>query len=383
MKSIKRLTLLLAGICGGVFSYVHAENLIQVESQIDGRTYLIDVDAFPIREKLYSVTAKTSNGAEIPAWLLPYPGAAPTKTFRSDLKGAAINAEFQTGGTINQIADYYDQLLRSHQFKIDLRNANIRGEISLMSSNGTEHAYIRATSATGSVKLAVDYGINRQGVIGGAVKKMQMAATSWDDANGILNLHDGASGQDFYLRKRTIVNEDYNHLAEHQKTLRALPAWLTLYPGARVVSPVAPCKRKISEPPALCATLVTTDDPDLVWHYYKPLVEQQKFAFLRSGTNLDILASAILTVRVEACSSALRETVVINGNRAMSHTWNLYIKWSQLPPIIDIPDPDERTFDERVRRNRELQGEPAPRIPERSTQPDLPRVIKPTRSSAH
>ena len=188
-------------LCLVVATIAAAENLIQVESKSDGRTYLIDVDAFPIRQKMYPVKAQTSNGAELPAWLLPYAGAAPSKVFRSDVNGKSVSAEFQTGGTINQIADYYDRLLRSQRFSMKLRSANIPGQITIMSDNGTEHAHIRVSAAATGVNLNIDYGISRQGVTGGAVQKMQLGATSWDDVNGILNLHDPVSAQDFYLRK--------------------------------------------------------------------------------------------------------------------------------------------------------------------------------------
>ena len=98
------------------------------------------------------------------------------------------------------------------------------------------------------------------------------------------------------------------------------------------------------------------------------MIQPNRFHFLRSGTNLDIFSSAILTVRVEAVNPALREAVLISGNRLMSKTVTLHMKWSQLPPLIDIPDPDERSFDERVRQNRELQGlPPSKRLPPMTT----------------
>jgi hypothetical protein len=235
-----------------------ATNLIEIESKTDGRTYLIDVDSLAIRNKLYSVAGVNTSVPSVPAWLLPYAGATPSKVFRSAINGETIQADFQTGGTIRQVADYYDQVLRAHQLEIKLRNDKFPGQISIQANNGTEKVAIRVSERNGAVQLHVTYGLQRQGVIGGAVPKMQLKATAYDDANGVLRLRDQSSGQEFYLRKRTIVNEDYNRLEEHQRTLHHFPDWLVLYPGATVRKPVHPCPRKLGEPPALCASLATS-----------------------------------------------------------------------------------------------------------------------------
>jgi len=353
-----------------------AANLIHVESKVDGRTYLIDVDSLAIRNKLYSVAGVNTSVSTVPAWLLPYAGAAPTKVFRSAINGETIMADFQTGGTMRQVADYYDQLLRSRQFQIKNRSDKFAGQISVQADNGTESAAIRVSEQNGAVQLHVTYGIRRQGVIGGAVPKMQLVASTYDDTNGILYLRDQLSGKDFYLRKRAIVNEDYNQLEEHQLTLRQFPDWLVLYPGATVRRPVHPCPRKLGEPPALCASLETTAHPNQIWEFYEDAVKHEGFSFYKSGTNLDILASDILTVRVEVFHTKKREKVRIDGNRMFSKNVVLHMKWSQLPPLIDIPDPDEETFEDRVRKHRSMR-ELTPQTGDSDT---MPQVMTPSGS---
>lgn len=332
----------------------HPENLITIESKLDRRAYLIDVDSLAIRHKLYSVAGVNTAVPSVPAWLLPYPGAQPSNVFRSALNGESIAADFQTGGNYRQVSDYYAALLPSRGFPIKLRSDTIPGQITLHADNGTERAVVRASERNGAVQLHINYGIRRQGVIGGAVPKMNLVASTYDDANGVLRLTDQLTGRQFYLRKRTIANEDYNRLEEHQKTLSRFPEWLTFYPGAAVRQSVRPCKRKLGDRPSLCATIETAAHPNRIWDYYEALVKQQGFSFYSSGTNVGILANEILTVKVDVFHRERREYVLIQGDRFATRNLVIRIQWSQLPPFLDIPDPDEQTFEDRVRRHRQI-----------------------------
>jgi len=193
-----------------------AENLIEVVSKVDGRTYLIDTDSRAIRSKLYSVSGVKASVPSVPEWLLPFAGATPMNVSRAAINGESIQADFRAGGTMRQVADYYDQLLRSRRFRTVNRHDRLPLQITIQADNGAERVALRFSEQNGSVQLHLSYHVVRQGVIGGAVPRMKMAPLSYDDTNGILYLRDAVSGQDFYLRKRTIVNEDYNRLEEHQ-----------------------------------------------------------------------------------------------------------------------------------------------------------------------
>jgi hypothetical protein len=247
------ITIVLVLVCGLV---LHGASLVRIDSQADGRSYVVDLDRDAVRNAL-QVAGTGASG--IPDWLVPYPGAIPL-----DAVGAGTGSNgstqysvrFAIGDNREQTVAYYAHLLRSRGFELS------GGGTGLRARNGNAVVYITTFPGSPRFGKPPNVSVTYQPVGAERAQRSALTGAGFDDASGVLHVRDRVTGQMFYLYRAAIQQNDLLPNEQAQKNM-TLPAWLKLPEeiwGAG--PPTPPGDRKYGDRPTLEVKFSTemTDD---------------------------------------------------------------------------------------------------------------------------
>ena len=214
-SNVTILSLLLAAAAGG-------QNYVRVES--DGQSYVVDADSDAVQKNLKPADPKAGT-IHFPAWLNPYPSAVPKRT-NYDARTGISSAYFVSGGTVEQVITYYSELFRSRGYtsgrpmgraSLIVSGKNASGAVSAIVSGVRGVTQIQVTFAPAAAKFGRKH-----------------FKTAWyDDSRGLLCLEDTATGEQYYLDKRGILEANLNRPGGVRSEGAAMPSRLATYPGAR------------------------------------------------------------------------------------------------------------------------------------------------------
>ncbi len=182
-------TLALAALL--VASIPAAGDDVLIESPSDNRAYVIALDSEKVQQWLQPI--KHTAGS-FPAWLAPYQGATPTKV---EVSGDRTRAYFIASGSVEQLIQYYDELLRSEGYTTRLRrrkpeNASIWAMVSGDIIRVSVYIFESRTNVTIIRTLSGDKG--RTG-------RRRLREQWYDDSRGMLLVNDLDTGEQFHLRR--------------------------------------------------------------------------------------------------------------------------------------------------------------------------------------
>jgi hypothetical protein len=244
-----------------------AENYIRVESQ--GRSFVVDADSSDVQKNLKPANPQAGE-VKLPAWLYPFPEAAPLRA-NYDVRTGIATATFRSGGTPDQIAAYYDQLFRSKGFHSDGPMGNGANRIvGGKSASGAVSASM--TVFRGNMELTVTYA-----PLETKSAKKHFEAAWYDDTRGLLCLRDTASGEQYYLDRAGIVEANLNRPGGVASEGASMPAWLPVYPNARRATVHVVW---LFEP---TATFQTRDSIRAVYDFYLAAVKNAGARVISSG----------------------------------------------------------------------------------------------------
>jgi hypothetical protein len=201
-----------------------AQNYIRVDSQIDGRSYTIDTNQSSIQHAMHLVTA-SNPAAKMPVWLYPQPGAQAYDARFDPISGIAT-ATFYCGGTVDEVADYYLQVMRSRGMRTSQTPGMRNIGLNLSGNSQPVAVSISVAPKNGSVEVRVTHTPLHP------PKTRVFEAVWYDDSRGILRLRDTASGEEYELEKHAIVHSNLNRPGGVKSEGPGKPAWLPVYPGA-------------------------------------------------------------------------------------------------------------------------------------------------------
>jgi hypothetical protein len=236
-----------------------AQNYIRVDSQIDGRSYTIDTNQSSIQHALHLVTA-SNPAAKMPAWLYPQAGAQAYDAKFDPISGIATGI-FYCGGTVEEVAGYYMQVMRSRGMRTS-QTPGIKNVGLYLSGNSEPVAVsISVTPRNGSIEVRVTHTPLHK------PKTRVFEAVWYDDPSGILRLRDTASGEEYELEKHAIVRANLNRAGGVKSQGPGKPSWLPVYPGAQ------PPKGKVTWMDDPTAQYITDAPVRKVFEYYVDAVQ--------------------------------------------------------------------------------------------------------------
>jgi hypothetical protein len=246
---------------------LRAENYIRIESQ--GRSFVVDADSSDVQKNLKPADPQAGE-VKLPAWLYPFPGAAPIRA-NYDVRTGIASATFGSGGTPDQIAAYYDQLFRSKGLHSDGPMGS--GASRIVSGKSTAGAVSVSISVfRGNLELTVTYA-----PLETKSAKKHFEAAWYDDTRGLLCLRDTATGEQYYLDRAGIAEANLNRPGGVASESASLPAWLPVYPNARRATVHVIW---LFEP---TATFQTRDSIHAVYDFYLAAVKNAGARVLSSG----------------------------------------------------------------------------------------------------
>jgi hypothetical protein len=220
MRSTLALTLALA--FGA--TALRAENFIKVE--VDGKSFVVDTDSGAVQRNLRPANPQIGE-VKLPAWLFPSPsGQMPLRSHYDPNSGIA-EATFASGGTVDQIVTYYGQLLASKSYTTGapmgqptkiVSGKNAAAVISVMAS----------PARSGGTEFTVTFAPTP-----GASNRRHFEAAWFDQTRALLCLRDVATGEEYYLDARSIVEANLNRPGAVKSQGAPYPAWFPIYPGAQ------------------------------------------------------------------------------------------------------------------------------------------------------
>jgi hypothetical protein len=260
------------------------ENYIRVNS--GARSYVIDADSDAVQKNLKAADPQAGED-HLPAWLYPYEGAVPVRA-NYDVRTGIANANFSSGGTVDQIVAYYTQLFQSHGYVTSGPMGSPNSRI-VSAKNATGNISTMVSSFRGEISIRVTFAPSRE-----RSGKKHFKAAWYDDARGLLCLEDTTTGAQYYLDKDGILEANLNRPGGVKSTGAAMPAWLPVYPGAQ--------QKKVQMSFGPNITFVTRAPMRTVYDWYVRAVENAGATvtdrgFMRSGTPTEDFSAHIAAVR--------------------------------------------------------------------------------------
>lgn len=241
---------------------LRATNYVSLQS--GGQSFVVDTDSDKVQKNLKPANPQ-AGGIKLPAWLYPFAGAQPVRP-DYDVNTGMASASFATGGTVEQTAAYYAQLFASKGFtggspmgSPNSRIVSAKNVGALVSALVTSPPF---GPQAGTVQVKVTY------LPAAGVSAKTHFETAWyDDGRGLLCLRDTATGEEYYLDRRGILEANLNRPGGVVSTAASMPAWLPLYPNGRAA------KIKLFGMSDATATFRTPDSIRAVYEYYLAAVQ--------------------------------------------------------------------------------------------------------------
>jgi hypothetical protein len=214
-----------------------ASAVIRVDSRAQGRTFYVDTDRSEIRRALRDVSAPPPAGS-LPAWLTPFPGAAP---FGHRGPNDPIDfgvATYTTAAPPDVVFAHYESQLGAAGVTITYINRQPGRGGAIHAEDSTRTAVVSVSPGTGPTDISVNW---RPKVIRpvALARTARLVAVWYDDERQILRLRDPATGKEYELGMATMLG--YARSQPLEPSARAdFPPWLAFYPGAKVVVTGAP-----------------------------------------------------------------------------------------------------------------------------------------------
>jgi hypothetical protein len=239
-----------------------ATNYVSLQS--GGQSFVVDTDSDKVQKNLKPANPQ-AGGIKLPAWLYPFASAQPLHP-EFDVNTGMASATFATGGTVEQTVTYYAQLFASKGFAggSPLGSSNSR-IVSAKNGGGLVSAMVTSPPfgpQAGTVQVKVTY------LPAAGVSAKTHFETSWyDDCRGLLCLRDTATGEEYYLDRRGILEANLNRPGGVVSTAASMPAWLPRYPNGQAA------KIKLFGMSDATATFRTPDSIRAVYEYYLAAVQ--------------------------------------------------------------------------------------------------------------
>lgn len=261
-------------------SGIAAGNEVLVESPSDNRTYVIDLSSEKVQGWLEPVQV---TAASFPAWLAPYQGATPVKV---DVSGDRRRAEYRVGGSVQQLVQYYDELLRSQGYETKPKISG-SGAGSVWASDRGETISVGVSTFRGATRLSIRMA---QGGAKRTAGRRRLKEQWYDDSRGLLLVYDLDTGEQFHLPKRgfsTFAAESWP-LSQAPGFPDEFPSWLPIYPGARVSRAVGPPdKLSPGTRPYLRGQFKTNASLEKVLEFYESRLRSAGVELTRRSTRTD------------------------------------------------------------------------------------------------
>jgi hypothetical protein len=262
----------------------HGQNYIRVQS--GGQSYVVDAASDDVQKNLTPANPQAGE-VKLPAWLFPYQGAVPVKS-NYDVRTGIAEATFAAGGTVDQITTYYDQLFRSRGLSTSGAMGNPNSKI-ISGKNASGNISVMANNFRGAIEIRVTFAPSER-----KSPKRQFKAAWYDDTRGILCLEDLATGEQYYLDKRGIMEANLSRPGAVKSEDAPMPSWLPLYPGAR--------REKISMMLDASVTFASRDSIRNIYNWYREAVTNggatiQDSGIMKSGTPLEDFSARIVALR--------------------------------------------------------------------------------------
>jgi hypothetical protein len=290
---------------------LRAENFIKVE--VDGRSLVLDTDSDVVQRNLKPANPQAGE-VKLPAWLYPTPGQAPLRS-NYDARTGIASAALASGGTVDQVVAFYQQLLASKGYTT---GAPLGSPTNKIVSGKNASAAISVTvgvpfrNPAGGAEFTVTYAPTQN-----AANRKHFEAAWFDPARALLCLRDVSTGEEYYLDARGIGEGNLNRPGAVKSQDAPYPAWFPVYPGAQRAS----IKVFLLEP---TATFRTRDSIRTVYDFYRTtlaaagarLLEQ---SMIRSGTPVkDFSAEIKAQMGDDVVEIAIGEIIDTNPARLMA-----------------------------------------------------------------
>jgi hypothetical protein len=245
------------------------QDYVRVQSQADGKTYVIDTTK--VGDDLKPVARAEG---KLSSWLFPSPGAVPAAS-NYNVERRIASATFHVGGTPEQVVAYYVQLLRSQRLSVSDPLRSRAGGTQITGYNTAKTITVSVDPKPDYIEVRATEALKEQPSEG----PKHFESVWYDDTRGILRLRDASTGDEYDLPKRSIVEHNLNRPGGAPSETDPMPDWLPVFPGARK-SP----KGKITwlfEPTAEFVT--TTASIRQVYDYYRKVVEDSGAQITSAG----------------------------------------------------------------------------------------------------
>jgi hypothetical protein len=192
-----------------------------------------------------------------------------------DVRTGISSATFAGGGTVDQTVAYYAQLFASQGFvagaPLGQPNSKI---VSGKNASGTISVMVGVPfrSAQGGVEITVTLAPSES-----KSAKKHFETAWYDDARALLCLRDTATGEEYYLDGRGILEANLNRPGAVASTTASIPAWLPRYPNAHIA------KVKVLWLFDPTVTFQTNDSIRAVYEFYLAAVKNAGARVVASG----------------------------------------------------------------------------------------------------
>jgi hypothetical protein len=210
--------------------------IVKLDSRENGRTFYVDTDKPEIRKALRDVSAPSPAGS-LPEWLPPYPdaGVVPHRGDKDPIDFGVMVYETNTAPDV--VFAHYEAAIRAGA-TITYINRRPGSGGAIHADDGTRTAVVSVSPGPRGTAISVNWrpkAINLPVI----AKTARLVVVWYDDGKGILRLRDPGSGKEYELGLATMLR--YARSEPLEPSARGdFPAWLTFYPGAKVVVANAP-----------------------------------------------------------------------------------------------------------------------------------------------
>ncbi len=262
---LRGLLLLVAVLPAG------AENYVRLDSAADGKSYTVDTDQGSVQRALRPVDKSTA-ASHLPDWLFPGAGAEAENPGWDPMTGTA-SAFFRCGGTVDQVAAFYDQTFRSRGLRTS--SVLVRGTDGrqLTGYNDSITASVQIQTQSGDIRVHASYAPR-------TTSRRHFDVVWYDDIRGVLRLRDTTGGGEYELDKQGIIANNLNRPGGVAAQGAGMPSWLPRFPGASV-SP----KGRITWLFTPTAEFTTGEPIRKVYDYYMDAVQTAGATVVSSGIN--------------------------------------------------------------------------------------------------
>ncbi len=263
--------------------------IVRLDSREQGRTFYVDTDRPEIRKALRDGSAPSPAG-EIPAWLPPYPGAAPWGERGPNAPIDVGVATYTTSAPPDSVFAYYESRIRTTD-GVTITYINRRpgrgGAMHL--EDATRKAVVSVSPGPGPTDIAINWQpkVFRPVALS---RSARLVAVWYDDTRQVLRLRDPATNQEYELGMATMLS--YARSVPLEPSARTdFPAWLAFYPGAKVIVANAPPAgwkpQKVTDMRSYKLELTTTASVSQVAAFYKETMERNGLTIVSETQSQD------------------------------------------------------------------------------------------------